>query len=352
MGITVKTTDNNQQDLHEWLTPENWPVPKWYGDKQGAEKIRTYDAYFAHQLRVRYVELENDFRTVFGNFGLSFGDRVTAERIVALLHTARKMLEEDNSNSLSVSSVLDLVERYMVWLYPPHIAMVRIGGVIHGLQTVKSNGKDSIVIQLTKLSEGQPETYSGQLRALLDEALGIINKQAISDQIGTGLQIERLKAFWRWGMAFLVIFLIASPIVTNLAALKDWPSQLILREQIIVAAWINALGIIIVGAAGGLLSGLLQARSSRVTLTEYQENMLKLRLKPLVGSLVSLVLYVLLSWGILPGITIQNAGSYFIIAFLSGFSERYFLRLLELKKESEMGSEESDTSKLVKEASP
>jgi hypothetical protein len=94
---------------------------------------------------------------------------------------------------------------------------------------------------------------------------------------------------------------------------------------------------LLMGAIGGFLSGLLQARSTQVTLAEYLENMLKLQLRPLVGALVALILYVLLSWQVLPGISMESAGSYFIIAFLSGFSERYFLRLLDI----ETGSGES-----------
>jgi hypothetical protein len=87
------------------------------------------------------------------------------------------------------------------------------------------------------------------------------------------------------------------------------------------------------GAVGGFLSGLLQAQSTQITFTEYLENMLKLQLRPLVGALVSLILYTLLSWQILPGSTIVNVGSYFLIAFLSRFSERYFLQLLKTEAE-------------------
>ncbi len=71
--------------------------------------------------------------------------------------------------------------------------------------------------------------------------------------------------------------------------------------------------------------------------------MLKLQLRPLIGALVALILYTFLSWQVLPGITIVNAGSYFVLAFLSGFSERYFLRVL--KTESQESSEENKTPK-------
>ena len=63
----------------------------------------------------------------------------------------------------------------------------------------------------------------------------------------------------------------------------------------------------------------------------------KLQLRPLVGALVALILYTLLSWQVLPGIKIENVGSYFLIAFLSGFSERYFLQLLKTDPENPNG---------------
>ncbi|OJJ16815.1 hypothetical protein BKI52_33465 [marine bacterium AO1-C] len=42
------------------------------------------------------------------------------------------------------------------------------------------------------------------------------------------------------------------------------------------------------------------------------------------------MLFIFLSWQVLPGITVQSFGSYLLIAFLSGFSERYFLNLLQI----------------------
>lgn len=85
------------------------------------------------------------------------------------------------------------------------------------------------------------------------------------------------------------------------------------------------------GAVGGFLSGLLQIRRSQVGLAQYQESMLNLLLKPLVGSIAAVVLFVLLSWQILPGIDVKSAGTYVCLAFISGFSERYFLKLLDIK---------------------
>lgn len=321
----------------EWLKPENWPNPNWYTEKKVTSKIN-HEAYFGHQLRTRYVEQEGEFRTVIGNWGAK--DVPTAAKIFDFLQSSRIALEQEKPDLLTISSTLDMVERYMVWEYPPHIINVRVATILTRLESLRPAGWIRNHDKLTELSKD--ETYeSGDLLAMLDESIGACNKQIIENQISNGLQIERLKALRNGGIILLVLFMIGSPIATNLSILKDWPSQLI-TQGVLKASWLNALGIILMGAAGGFLSGLLQARSSRVSLTEYQENMLKLQIKPLIGALFSLVLYVLLSWQILPGISIQNIGSYFFIAFLSGFSERYFLRLLELKTGKEEPSKASE----------
>lgn len=55
------------------------------------------------------------------------------------------------------------------------------------------------------------------------------------------------------------------------------------------------------------------------------------RLRPIVGGIVSLPLFVLLSWDLVTSVNIETRGSLFLVAFVAGFSERYFLRLLELR---------------------
>jgi hypothetical protein len=44
-------------------------------------------------------------------------------------------------------------------------------------------------------------------------------------------------------------------------------------------------------------------------------------------------MFIFLSWQIIPGIELKNAGSFLFLAFIAGFSERYFLRLLNIEDE-------------------
>jgi hypothetical protein len=134
----------------------------------------------------------------------------------------------------------------------------------------------------------------------------------------------------------------ASEALTNrnthpLTALTGWPVERFLGPEISYTTWFNALGVLVAGMMGGFLSGLLYSRSSRVTLADYQETMLKLALRPMVGGIIALALVVMLSWNLIPAIDPKNAGVFLLAAFLSGFSERYFLKLLDIQEDGEGG---------------
>ena len=334
MGEEAKRLRHFDQKVSaaDLLKPENWPAPKWYSEKKTA-KVTTYEQYFALELRTRYLELETDFRSLLGNFPDATHVE-TACRIVDLLRSAREALEQGTLNLLTISSSLDLVERCMVWLYPPWLAKARLESTLFRLERHSFKGKDFLKQKLEGLSKLEKETYPGQFPSVLDEALGLMGEEAVQIRIGRGLHINRLRDLRFWGVVVLLIFFLATPLAANLNHMAGWPSDLIVGQRTQVYGWMNALAMMVVGAVGAFLSGLLQARSTQETLSEYLESGLKLQLRPLIGALVSLILYVILSWQVLPAIAVVNAGSYFLIAFLSGFSERYFLSLLKTKTEN------------------
>jgi hypothetical protein len=235
-AATEESSNERRARANELLKPENWPTPKWYIEKK-VEKIQTYEEHFTFQLRARYLELENDYRSVLGNFA-DVADFVTAARISDILHSARECLEQATTELLTVSSSFDLVERYMVWLYPPWVGRARINGILFRLESLSFNGRDFLIKKLTELSESDKEAYPGQLRSVLDETIGSINAQVIQDRIGRGLQINRLRALRFWGLVILLIFLAASPLATNLKNIGDWPSQLIVGQSVELATWI------------------------------------------------------------------------------------------------------------------
>lgn len=359
--MSVNKVDSNEFH-HEWLNAETWPPPKWLQDGASGHQINDYTSFLTHVLRARYLELEGDFRIIFGIFGgTPVVDKVTAGRIVDLLRSSRDALQRDDPNLFTVSSMLDLVDRYMVWLYPDHVALAFVPRIHSQIDALERSDKEHLRALLRNLTETENQRKIGELRAVFDEVISAWNDQKNQKEISNGLQIERLKALSRWGFILLIVFLLSCPLIINPHSLEQWPLTISLADKINPTAWLAALGVGLVGAAGGFLSGLLQVRNSQVGLAQYQESMLKLRLKPLVGSIAAVVLFVLLSWQILPGIVVQNAGSYICLAFISGFSERYFLKLLDIKlddrldekpaqgqvadsKKIEPASQQSDTS--------
>jgi hypothetical protein len=330
------------QALPDLTAPENWPVPGWFQSvvsgeqKASATQIKTYDAYFTHTLRSRYLELENDFRTVYRNFGaLTTTDHITAQRVAELLAKSRTLLEQEQPNLLIVSHTLDLAERFLVWIYPDHVLKVINNSVLARLEAARQEDSslEWATTTLRKVAGGEIAIDLGSARALLDDSLRQLNQRSIQNHISSGLQLERLSTLRQWGFILLILFFLGIPLMTNPQVSMALPGLLLPERAAGLTPWLSALGVVLIGAVGGFLSGLLQARSSKVTLMEYQEKMLKLQLKPILGAILALILYSLLSWQILPGITLENTGSYLLLAFLSGFSERYFLRLLDLKAE-------------------
>jgi len=55
----------------------------------------------------------------------------------------------------------------------------------------------------------------------------------------------------------------------------------------------------------------------------------------IVGAFAALLVYVFITYKIITGIDLNNLGAILLAAFISGFSERYFLRLIDVKIEEE-----------------
>ena len=89
----------------------------------------------------------------------------------------------------------------------------------------------------------------------------------------------------------------------------------------------------IFGIGGAFFSSLMQVRSSRSNLSDFQEKQKDSQLKLAVGAIAALIMFIFLSWQIIPGVELKNAGSLLFLAFVAGFSERYFLRILNIEDE-------------------
>jgi hypothetical protein len=65
----------------------------------------------------------------------------------------------------------------------------------------------------------------------------------------------------------------------------------------------------------------------------YEEAVLLFQIRPIFGAFAGLVMFMLISLGSLSSVFSNTQGSMVLAAFLSGFSERYFLKLLKTETE-------------------
>ncbi len=138
-------------------------------------------------------------------------------------------------------------------------------------------------------------------------------------------------------LTILALFLFA-PVLVDGASLAAWSGGSMDGMATWAIAWITTAAIGLVGSTGAALSGLLKARDKPVTSMDYQVRGLEVVLRMVVGTVVAMVLYFLLSWQVLPAMAVSNPGTYLLVAFLAGFSERYFLGLLGLEKQGSTAS--------------
>jgi hypothetical protein len=169
-------------------------------------------------------------------------------------------------------------------------------------------------------------------RSRIEEIIRFANVETLKEKINTGLQIERLRTLRYWGFALLSILVLIFPIINNPEGWKDFPTKYVVGPQPF-ASWATAISLAIIGGIGGFLSGLLQVRGSKTDLGDYEISVLLFQLRPILGAFAALILVTLMSWKILEGVLVQSPGSYILVAFISGFSERYFINLLKLNGE-------------------
>jgi hypothetical protein len=99
-------------------------------------------------------------------------------------------------------------------------------------------------------------------------------------------------------------------------------------------AYLTTLGIAVIGAAGALLSAFLQRRDKPVGLRDYQVRETEAWGRAAVGAMIAVLAYFLLSFNVMPGLSATSPGTYLLVAFIAGFSERYFVGLLSVDKVS------------------
>lgn len=289
---------------------------------------RRYRRARTNMLARQYVKLRSDLLvTVRTDWSSTDVSRIRARRGTEYLTLARQEILNRRSPIYVCSSLLYLAEINLAWLYPDGMLRLRCAEAINRLKKL-SYADDSASWLLGNLRDHRVQSDPQLLRAALADAFEYFSQQDAKILMADDLQVTRLRSLlWYIGTALVLLVLTVPYVTTSLGqSISGWP------VVHLISLWltqvVSALAVAAIGAVGGIFSGLISTRDSSTTLDEYRTSMLKLALKPLVGAVASLTLYLLLSWQILTGVKVTNGGTFLLVGFLAGFSERYFLKLL------------------------
>ena len=328
-GKAQQTAVQSSEDMAKWLEEKAWKQPKWLKQTK-SEKVKSsgYQGFYLNSLRARYLRLEGDFRTAFCNFyNTPYMDMVTARRIIDFLQTSREALEDNDCDVNDVITMLDMTDQYMVWIYPPHYAKAQVFGLAADLKG--QNNPWGEYLERAACQEGQT---LGGLRAALDKTKEAMNEAKQNAIISTGLQIERLNTARNWSWYVLIASLVFLPLVVRTDS-TVWDNTMLSKFLPELRPWFAIICAAIFGAGGAFLSSLMAVQNSRTVLSDYQENLKNNQLKLNIGALAAIIIFIFLTWNLIPGVQMQNAGSLIFMAFIAGFSERFFLDLLNIKND-------------------
>lgn len=334
-GSADFTPDAYDEDLTPYFLAENWPQPAWLLKEMSFSTMqlreRDYEDYILNNLRWRYLRLELDFRSSLNSFYNSpYFDRVIAGRLVSFLDVSRTALELKKGDPLNASSLLDLIDENMVWLYPPHYAKETATSMIADYKAQNNTWGDYLATEMNR-----PDQTLGGLRAAIVKIKEKSNQADRNTEVNGGLHIDQLKSLIIASFVVMVTMIIGLPIFLNEKSIII--SDTFINNISSYKPWVAILCTSLVGTIAAFLSGLLQIRRTQVKIGEYRESIIQFQLRPIVGAIIASFVCVLLSWNSL-GIKIDNVGVFLLVAFSCGFSERYFLNLLKINDSDSNGS--------------
>ena len=193
----------------------------------------------------------------------------------------------------------------------------------------------SVKSNVTEEGRDWSPSHRREAAAAVAEAVGKLALCQREEWINDDLQVARLRLLALFVAAAFVVTLGVSAIAANPHPVHGWPVNFLASLSAPVSSVLACFGVAVLGAAGGLFSGLLVTQGARTSLLGYRTSVMRLTLKPMVGALTACVIYIILSWQVVPGITVTNGGTFLAIGFVTGFSERYILRVLNVSGTSE-----------------
>jgi len=302
------------------------PTPKWLEPESSGNKsiyrLAGFRSFQAFQLRSDWLDLVMNLRSVLGHHAeRDEFDLQRADEAVSILDRTRKSLEYEKPNAELIDDELGQVRRLLMWLVPDEWLDAQVISVNRRLEA--SNDPAAKVALIKGVVADR--------RYALDNATGVLNRIAATWMIDSSLQKRRFQWFRNIALIGLLVLVILGPILISGDGLASWGLGPVGSPLV---AWFTAIGIAAIGAMGAFLSAFLQLRDRPVTYADYQVRGDEVAVRAAVGATLAVVTYFLLSFNVIPGIRVASPGTYLLIAFGAGFSERYVLGLLKLDSSS------------------
>jgi hypothetical protein len=313
------------------------PAVKRFKDPGAVSSQRAYgrSIYKASQVNVllaRYDRIRGDLLMAWPSVQTK-DESVQEAGVVCceLLSEARGQLQKRTVSLTVVAHLLTLADRAMVSIYSDEVMRFRVHTLenrLHRIQPIP----DEHIRNLDLAKEGLENGQRDQVETAVKDVLNFIGEQYERRLIEDDLQVSRLSKAIVYVAVGWVLLLAIVPFLASVQ--KGANGQLIWPLVDLFSAdrfnlFLGALGLSIVGAVGGIVSGMFSVRDSVTNLLDYRTSVKRMALKPLFGGVAALTLYFFLSANLISGVAVTSAGTYVVAAFLAGFSERYFLRFVD-----------------------
>jgi len=326
-----------RRELRETTTPTLSPAER-FRDPGPVSSQRAYgrSIYKASQVNVllaRYVRIRGDLLMAWPAVRHEGNESVQEAAVVCadLLAEAKGELQARKVTLTVVAHLLTLAERAAVSLYGDSVMGFRVHTLRNRLLRTHPVPQEHLT-NLEMAESGLRDHNRDQVETAVKDVLNYIGEQYERHLIEDDLQVSRLSKAIVYVAVGWALLLAIVPFVSSVQRGAEgqviWP---VFSFQ--YTDWFDllcgALGLSVVGAVGGIVSGMFSVRNSTTTLLDYRTSLKRMALKPLVGAVAALTLYFFLSANVISGVAITSAGTYVVAAFLAGFSERYFLRFVD-----------------------
>jgi hypothetical protein len=309
-----------------------------YPEPRPVDSTRVYGhgIYKASQVSVllaRYVRIRGDLLVTWHDVREHGTEqqKSAAEACADVLNQARDELEKRRISMTAVAHRLSLADRALLSALNLDVMRYRLHTILDLLRQVTPS-PDLQIRNVRWALHVLDDDRRPEVEAAAKDALTFLGEQDERYLIEDDLQVSRLNKAIAYVVVGWVLLMGIAPFVSQVQ--QDDNGQVI--WPVYSFEWtdwfdllVGALGLSIVGAVGGIISGMFSVRDATTTLHEYRASVKRMTLKPFVGAVAALVVYFFLSAEVINGVSVTSAGPYIVAAFLAGFSERYFLRVIE-----------------------